>query len=98
GPLLFSRVREAARAREEGVLRATREGEGGALPGWGLPRWSGGPFSWLNIMGAPYAADRCAQLEEKCGGRFKCPPLLREMAEKGERFYIRFDPEAAQAA
>ncbi|MEX0371485.1 MAG: 3-hydroxyacyl-CoA dehydrogenase NAD-binding domain-containing protein, partial [Tateyamaria sp.] len=96
--LLFSQVLEAVRALEEGVLMDIREGDVGAILGWGFAPWSGGPFSWLDIIGAPYAAERCDQLEAKYGERFKCPPLLREMAEKGERFYIRFDPEAAQAA
>ncbi|MEX0309437.1 MAG: 3-hydroxyacyl-CoA dehydrogenase family protein, partial [Tateyamaria sp.] len=96
--LLFSQVLEAVRALEEGVLMDIREGDVGAILGWGFAPWSGGPFSWLDIIGASYAAERCDQLEAKYGERFKCPPLLREMAEKGERFYIRFDPEAAQAA
>ena len=96
--LLFSQVLEAVRALEEGVLMDIREGDVGAILGWGFAPWSGGPLSWLDIIGAPYAAERCDQLEAQYGQRFKCPALLREMAEKGQSFYGRFGPKDAQAA
>ncbi|WP_299691562.1 3-hydroxyacyl-CoA dehydrogenase NAD-binding domain-containing protein [uncultured Tateyamaria sp.] len=96
--LLFSQVLEAVRALEEGVLMDIREGDVGAILGWGFAPWSGGPLSWLDIIGAPYAAERCDQLEAKFGERFKCPALLREMAEKGQSFYGRFGPKDAKAA
>ncbi len=95
--LMFSQVLEAVRALEEGVLMDIREGDVGAILGWGFAPWSGGPFSWLDIIGAPYAAERCDQLEAKYGERFKCPALLREMAEKGQTFYGRFGEEAKAA-
>ncbi|WP_415921640.1 3-hydroxyacyl-CoA dehydrogenase NAD-binding domain-containing protein [Tateyamaria sp. SN6-1] len=96
--LLFSQVLEAVRALEEGVLMDIREGDVGAILGWGFAPWSGGPLSWLDIIGAPYAAERCDQLTAKYGERFACPPLLREMAEKGQTFYGRFGPKDAKAA
>ena len=74
-----------------------REGDVGAILGWGFAPWSGGPFGWLDIIGAEYAAERCDQLAAKYGERFKCPDLLREMAEKGQSFYSRFAPEAKAA-
>jgi 3-hydroxyacyl-CoA dehydrogenase/enoyl-CoA hydratase/3-hydroxybutyryl-CoA epimerase len=88
--LLFAQVLEAVRALEENVLMDIREGDVGAILGWGFAPWSGGPFSWLDILGAPYAAARCDELTEKFGARFACPDLLREMADKGQSFYGRF--------
>ena len=96
--LLFAQVLEAVRALEEGVLTDIREGDVGAILGWGFAPWSGGPFSWLDILGAAYAADRCDALAAIHGARFACPPLLREMAEKGQSFYDRFGPESRAAA
>ena len=93
--LMFSQVLEAVRALEEGVLMDIREGDVGAILGWGFAPWSGGPFSWLDMLGAEYAAERCDQLEAAYGARFKCPPLLREMAEKGQSFYGRFGQKKA---
>lgn len=93
--LMFSQVLEAVRALEEGVLMDIREGDVGAILGWGFAPWSGGPFSWLDMLGAEYAAERCDQLEAAYGARFKCPALLREMAEKGQSFYGRFGQKKA---
>lgn len=95
--LMFVQVLEAVRALEEGVLMDIREGDVGAILGWGFAPWSGGPFSWLDMIGTPYAAERCDELEAKFGERFKCPDLLREMAAKGQSFYGRFGGEAAAA-
>jgi 3-hydroxyacyl-CoA dehydrogenase / enoyl-CoA hydratase / 3-hydroxybutyryl-CoA epimerase len=93
--LMFVQVLEAVRALEEGVLMDIREGDVGAILGWGFAPWSGGPFSWLDMLGTEYAAARCDELTEAHGERFRCPDLLREMGEKGQSFYTRFDPAKA---
>ena len=50
---------EAVRALEEGVLTDIREGDVGAILGWGFMPWSGGPFSWLDMLGAAQAVAIC---------------------------------------
>ncbi len=95
--LLFAQVLEAVRALEEGVLTDIREGDVGAILGWGFAPWSGGPFSWLDMIGAPRAVDICRGLTAQFGPRFQAPALLREMAEKGQTFYGRFAGEKAAA-
>jgi 3-hydroxyacyl-CoA dehydrogenase/enoyl-CoA hydratase/3-hydroxybutyryl-CoA epimerase len=95
--LMFAQVLEAVRALEEGVLMDIREGDVGAILGWGFAPWSGGPLSWLDILGTPYAAERCDELQAAYGDRFACPPLLREMGEKGQSFYGRFDAKSEAA-
>ncbi|WP_424178682.1 3-hydroxyacyl-CoA dehydrogenase NAD-binding domain-containing protein [Yoonia sp. TsM2_T14_4] len=95
--LLFAQVLEAVRALEDGVLTDIREGDVGAILGWGFAPWSGGPFSWLDIIGAPYAAERCDQLTAQFGDRFTTPDLLRDMAAKGHEFYKRFGTGAKAA-
>ncbi|MEQ8895845.1 MAG: 3-hydroxyacyl-CoA dehydrogenase NAD-binding domain-containing protein [Roseovarius sp.] len=96
--LMFAQVLEAVRALEEGVLEDIREGDVGAILAWGFAPWSGGPFSWLDIIGAPYAAERCDALTEKFGPRFTTPALLRELAEKNQSFYARFGTAETEAA
>jgi 3-hydroxyacyl-CoA dehydrogenase/enoyl-CoA hydratase/3-hydroxybutyryl-CoA epimerase len=88
--LLFAQVLEAVRALEEGVLTDIREGDVGAILGWGFAPWSGGPFSWLDMLGAARAVEICRGLTAQFGPRFHAPALLREMADKGETFYGRF--------
>ena len=72
---------EAVRALEEGVLTDIREGDVGAILGWGFMPWSGGPFSWLDILGAAQAVE-IATPAAGHGPRFAAPELLRELAER----------------
>lgn len=88
--LMFAQVLEAVRALEEGVLEDIREGDVGAILGWGFAPWSGGPFAWLDIVGAAWAAEQCDTLEGKYGARFNCPALLRKLADDMDGFYDRF--------
>ena len=88
--LLMAQVLEAVRALEDGVLTDIREGDVGAILGWGFAPWSGGPFSWLDMIGAARAVEICDGLTEVHGARFTVPNLLRDMAAKGETFYGRF--------
>ena len=87
--LLMAQVLEAVRALEEGVLTDIREGDVGAILAWGFAPWSGGPFSWLDRIGAARAVEICDELAP-LGARFAVPSLLAEMAERGETFYGRF--------
>ena len=88
--LMFVQALEAVRALEERVLMDIREGDVGAILGWGFAPWSGGPLSWLDMLGSPYTVERCDQLQGAFGDRFACPSLLREMAAKNQSFYGRF--------
>jgi 3-hydroxyacyl-CoA dehydrogenase/enoyl-CoA hydratase/3-hydroxybutyryl-CoA epimerase len=96
--LLFAQSLEAVRALEEGVLMDIREGDVGAILGWGFAPWSGGPLSWLDMIGSPYAAARCDELTDAFGPRFACPALLREMGDKNQSFYGRFGTDKKDAA
>ncbi|MCX7889227.1 MAG: 3-hydroxyacyl-CoA dehydrogenase NAD-binding domain-containing protein [Rhodobacteraceae bacterium] len=95
--LLMVQVAEAVRAFEEGVLTDIREGDVGAVLGWGFAPWSGGPFGWLDIIGAGRAVEICDSLSHRHGRRFAAPALLREIAAKGETFYGRFGGQARAA-
>lgn len=87
--LLMAQVLEAVRALEDGVLTDIREGDVGAILGWGFAPWSGGPFGWLDIIGAARAVEICDHLTATQGTRFAAPQLLRDMAAKGTAFYSR---------
>ncbi|MDO5612283.1 MAG: 3-hydroxyacyl-CoA dehydrogenase NAD-binding domain-containing protein [Paracoccus sp. (in: a-proteobacteria)] len=95
--LMFAQSLEAVRALQDGVLEDIREGDVGAILGWGFAPWTGGPFSWLDMLGAARAAEIADGLAARHGARFETPALLREMAEKGDSFYDRFGPQAKAA-
>ncbi|MGB3752517.1 MAG: FAD-dependent oxidoreductase, partial [Parerythrobacter sp.] len=94
--LMMAQVLEAVRAFEDGVLTDIREGDVGAILGWGFAPWSGGPFGWLDIVGAERAVEICDALTADHGPRFTAPALLREMAQGDATFHGRFG--AGQAA
>jgi len=96
--LAMAQALEAVRALEEGVLEDIREGDVGAILGWGFAPWSGGPFAWLDILGAAKAVAIADDLTERFGERFAAPALLRELSEAGDSFYGRFGPQAKAAA
>jgi 3-hydroxyacyl-CoA dehydrogenase/enoyl-CoA hydratase/3-hydroxybutyryl-CoA epimerase len=93
--LMFAQALEAVRALEQGVLSDIREGDVGAILGWGFAPWSGGPFSWLDMLGAEFAVSVCDDLETRFGARFRAPEMLRQMGDKGRRFYATTAAEAA---
>ena len=75
---------EAVRALEEGVLTDIREGDVGAILGWGFMPWSGGPFSWLDILGAGAGGGDLPTPSPPATARASPPPaLLRELARAG---------------
>ena len=97
--LMMAQVLEAVRAFETGVLGDIREGDVGAILGWGFAPWSGGPFSWLDIIGPARAVEICETLSRGEGERFACPDLLRDLAAEDGRFYAKYgNGGAAKAA
>ena len=93
--LILVQVLEAVRALDEGVLTDIREGDVGAILGWGFAPCSGGPFGWLDITGAAAAVALCDRLEAAHGPRFQATQSLRDMAAQGASFYNGTLPAAA---
>ncbi|MEM1131080.1 MAG: 3-hydroxyacyl-CoA dehydrogenase NAD-binding domain-containing protein, partial [Pseudomonadota bacterium] len=96
--LLYVQVLEAIRALEAGVLNDIRSGDVAAILGWGFAPWSGGPFSWVDRLGAAHAVEQADVLAERHGPRFEPPKLLRDLASSGEGFYDRFAGPSTAAA
>ena len=85
--LMLIQVIQAAEAYQNGILEDVREGDVGAIFGWGFAPWSGGPFSWLDNTGLSEVAVLCDRLATEHGERFAAPALLRDMASRNESFY-----------
>ncbi|MBW3628719.1 MAG: enoyl-CoA hydratase/isomerase family protein [Gemmatimonadetes bacterium] len=84
--LVLGMINEAVRALEEGVLRSARDGDVGAVMGFGFPPFRGGPFWYLDNEGAEGILARLRALEAAHGTRFAPAPSLVRKAEAGERF------------
>ena len=80
-------VNEAARCFGEGVLRSARDGDIGAIFGLGFPPFRGGPFHYVDQIGAAEIVRRLQAYERALGGRFAPAPVLLEMAQANKTFY-----------
>jgi 3-hydroxyacyl-CoA dehydrogenase/enoyl-CoA hydratase/3-hydroxybutyryl-CoA epimerase len=89
---------ETARCFEEGVLTDVREADVGAILGFGFAPYTGGPLSWIDMLGAKRFVELMKALQKKHGARFKPAKLLVEMAGKGDTFYRRFGTAKTKAA
>jgi 3-hydroxyacyl-CoA dehydrogenase/enoyl-CoA hydratase/3-hydroxybutyryl-CoA epimerase len=84
---LLVMVNEAVRCLEDGILKAPRDGDIGAIFGLGFPPFLGGPFFFVDQEGAGPIVERLKRLESTHGERFSPARLLVEHANSGGRFY-----------
>jgi 3-hydroxyacyl-CoA dehydrogenase/enoyl-CoA hydratase/3-hydroxybutyryl-CoA epimerase len=89
---LYRQAIEASRCFEETVVTDPREADVGAILGWGFAPYTGGPLSLIDTVGTKKFVEECDRLAQKYGKRFLPGKLLRDMAEKGDTFYGRFNP------
>jgi len=80
-------VNEAVRCLEEGILGNARDGDLGAILGLGFPPFTGGPFRYVDLVGAADVVARMERLKTTCGDRFTPCAMLVEMAREGKRFH-----------
>jgi len=85
--LVFAFLNEAVLALQEGVLRSPRDGDVGAIFGLGFPPFLGGPFRYLDHLGARFACQVLERLATRHGERFRPAGLLVEMAKSETRFH-----------
>jgi 3-hydroxyacyl-CoA dehydrogenase/enoyl-CoA hydratase/3-hydroxybutyryl-CoA epimerase len=77
---------EAVRCLEEGILGRPRDGDIGAVFGFGYPPMRGGPFRHLDMIGLDNVVQRMATLQEKYGESYAVPEMLRAMVKDGNSF------------
>jgi len=85
--LVLGLVNEAARALGEGVVRSPRDGDIGAIFGFGFPPFRGGPLRYADDLGAERVLSDLERLAERYGVRFAPSEVLQEHARRGTKFY-----------
>lgn len=80
-------VNEAAHCLGEGIIQSARDGDVGAVLGLGFPPFRGGPFRYVDNVGAAHVVERLRDLAGRLGDRFAPAPLLVEHAESGRPFH-----------
>ncbi len=89
-------LNEAARCLDEGVVRSPRDGDIGAVFGIGFPPFLGGPFYYMDTLGAKRMVEELEQLAAGYGERFAPCEALRRMAHSGARWWST-EPAGAPA-
>lgn len=84
---LLQFVNETVRCLEDGILTSPGDGDIGAVFGLGFPPFWGGPFKYIDHVGARTVAERLRALSDKYGSRFQPAKLLVEHAETNKRFF-----------
>jgi 3-hydroxyacyl-CoA dehydrogenase/enoyl-CoA hydratase/3-hydroxybutyryl-CoA epimerase len=77
---------EAVRCLEEKIVQSPRDGDVGAVFGFGYPPLRGGPFRHLEMLGLSTVLRRLDALTDKHGPAYRAPELLRELAGQGRTF------------
>jgi 3-hydroxyacyl-CoA dehydrogenase/enoyl-CoA hydratase/3-hydroxybutyryl-CoA epimerase len=80
-------INEAVRCLEESIVRQPRDGDIGAVFGIGFPPFRGGPYRYVDAVGAAEVVKQLEALNAKHPGRFAPCALLVTMAREGIRFY-----------
>jgi 3-hydroxyacyl-CoA dehydrogenase/enoyl-CoA hydratase/3-hydroxybutyryl-CoA epimerase len=80
-------LNEAALCLEEQVIASTRDGDIGTVFGIGFPPFRGGPFRYMDTLGAGAILAKLKQYQQSFGERFTPAPSLEKMAQSNGRFY-----------
>ncbi|QLE85049.1 fatty acid oxidation complex subunit alpha FadJ [Shewanella sp. Scap07] len=80
-------LNEAVRCLEEGIISSARDGDIGAIFGIGFPPFLGGPFKYIDALGAQNLVDKLTQYQSQYGDRFTPCERLKKMAEEQSKFY-----------
>lgn len=85
--LLLAQVAEVGRALDDGVIRAHRDADLGAVMGIGFAPNTGGPLALCDTVGLPALVAELDALALDAGRRFRASDTLRAMAANDQRFY-----------
>ena len=84
---VYMMLNEAVRCLDESIIRNARDGDIGAIFGIGFPPFLGGPFRYIDHVGAHHIVSQMNQWSKELGSRFEPCDLLVKMAQDGNTFY-----------
>ncbi|GLX81256.1 fatty acid oxidation complex subunit alpha FadJ [Thalassotalea eurytherma] len=84
---VYMMLNEAARCLDESIVRNARDGDIGAIFGIGFPPFLGGPYRYIDSVGASNVVNQLNQWAKEHGERFKPCDALVKMADEGRTYY-----------
>jgi 3-hydroxyacyl-CoA dehydrogenase/enoyl-CoA hydratase/3-hydroxybutyryl-CoA epimerase len=84
---VLAMLNEAARCLEDEIIRSPRDGDVAAVYGIGFPPYRGGPFRYMDTLGAPLIVRQLEELNGRFPGRFEPAEVLSKMARRDQKFY-----------
>lgn len=84
---LMLMLNEAVFCLEEEIIANPTDGDLGAVFGIGFPPFTGGPFRYIDLLGAEVVVETMTKLTEEYGPKFTPAKTLIEMAEVGKNFF-----------
>ena len=89
--LTLALINEAAQCLQESVLSSARDGDVGAVLGFGFPPFLGGPFRYAESQGIPHVVQQLRQMEYAYGPAFKPAQILLDQTST-DRFARSLQP------
>lgn len=77
--LLIVQVLEAVWCMQEGVIQSVAAANLGSIYGWGFPACKGGVIQFIEDYGREAFVEKCRELEQRFGPRFKVPKFLGKL-------------------
>jgi 3-hydroxyacyl-CoA dehydrogenase/enoyl-CoA hydratase/3-hydroxybutyryl-CoA epimerase len=80
-------INETIRCLDDGILLSCTDGDIGAVFGLGFPPFWGGPFKYVDMIGAKEILEKMRSLEKRFGARFLPAKSLVRAAEENLLFF-----------
>ncbi len=80
-------VNEAAHCLQEGIIESPLDGDLGAILGLGFPPFLGGPFRYIDSVGAAKIVESLKKLADAHGPQFAPAKIIDDCAKKGKTLY-----------
>lgn len=85
--MVLTMVNEAAWCLQNNILENPTDGDIGAVMGLGFPPFLGGPFRYIDRMGAGDVVSALEAFKKELGPRFTPAQILHDYASSGQKFY-----------
>jgi len=87
--LLYAQLIPASHCLADGIVPDAKSADLGAIFGWGFAPWTGGPASYIDMIGMETFVSKADSLAQRFGERFHPPASFRDKAKSGDKLYSK---------